>query len=162
MDAGDSVVCPGCGLVGGDRDGPTHPYMLSSPRCWSVYGELLATGPAGTLAVDAYAVQHPGRPERRAIQSVGAHLVSLCAAFERAWPAERASQLLRRAVDREPDWKWLDPEPPLGTVTVATVLGSEGWDGRSQMVQRWAEEMWHVYEAHHPLVRTWLDAVIGE
>ena len=62
--------CPGCGLVAGPAEGPTHAYIGASPGCWARYGELLAAGvppPApGQLAVDAYAVQHPGVAERRA------------------------------------------------------------------------------------------------
>ena len=30
------------------------------------------------LSVDTYAVQHPGVPERRSIQSVAVHLMCLC------------------------------------------------------------------------------------
>lgn len=160
-DADGTLTCPGCGLVGGPAEGPTHPYMLSSPRCWSLYGELLAVG-GGQLSIDSYAVQHPGVPESRSIQSVGVHLVSLCAAFERSWPHERATHLIHRAVDLNPGWQWLDPEPPLGTITVAEVVGENDLIARSEIVTSWAEEMWGVYEDHHSLVRQWLDAVLGE
>jgi hypothetical protein len=40
------------------------------------------------LAVDAYAVQHPGTTERRAVQSVAVHLISLYFVLERASPTE--------------------------------------------------------------------------
>ncbi|HVR33470.1 MAG TPA: DUF5946 family protein [Acidimicrobiia bacterium] len=152
-------MCDGCGLVG-DGAGPTHPYMLSSPECWARYGELLATGAAGQLGVDAYAVQHPGVPERRAVQSVGAHLVSLCAALERDWPPGRAIPLIRTAVDLDPGWVWLDPQLPLGTITVADVVAVDDWHGRSALVRSWAEEMWEAHASHHELVRSWLDTVL--
>jgi hypothetical protein len=155
-------MCEGCGLSGGSADGPTHPYILSSPHCWALYTELLATGAGGQLAVDAYSVQHPGIPERRSIQSVGAHLVSLCAAFEGGWPPHRAAQLLKKAVDLNPGWRWLDPEPPLGTITIADVIAVEDWADRTAVVERWAQEMWTEYEAHHDLVREWLATIIGE
>ena len=156
------AICPGCGLAGGPTDGPTHPYILSSPRCWARYTELLATGPGGQLAVDAYSVQHPGVPERRAIQSVGAHLVSLCAAFERDWPPARAISLVQRAVEHDPGWKWLDPEPPLGALTIDDVMAASEWADRSELVERWAFDMWMEYADHHDLVRKWLDAVLGD
>lgn len=147
--------CVGCGLVTPPWDGPTHPYMLSSPGCWSLYSELLATG-AGQAAVDAYAVQHPGVPERRATQSVAVHLVSLCAALERGWPPDRCTDLVRHAVDRPPvpRWPWLAPPPPVGTVTVFDVLLA---DARADAVARWSQDLWGAYDDHHATVRGWLD-----
>lgn len=153
------TICPGCGLTGGPEEGAIHPYMTSSPRCWTLYGELLATGPAGQLAVDSYAVQHPGRPERRAIQSVAVHLVSLCAAFERDWPVDLATDLIRHAVDNDPGWRWLAPEPPIGTIAVADVVAVE-WVERTPLITRWATDVWEAYADHHDQVRTWLDTVL--
>ncbi len=71
----DLVPCVGCHALVADTDGPTHPYFGASPGCWASYA-------AWPLAVDAYAVQHPGLPERRASQSVWVHLVSLCLIVE--------------------------------------------------------------------------------
>lgn len=156
-----TIVCPGCGLEGGPDDGPTHAYMLSSPRCWELYGELLATGPAGQLAVDAYAVQHPGIQERRAIQSVGAHLVSLCARFEHGWQPSQATQLLQRAVELNPGWKWLDPVTPVGTITVADVVSIAHPTERTETVEAWAEDVWDAYRDERDQVREWVSRVIG-
>ena len=156
----DDPICVGCGLVGGSPVGPTHPYMLSSPRCWEIYTELLATAPLGQKGIDAYAVQHPGVPERRAIQSVGAHLVSLCAAFERDWPADKAIDLVRRTVEHDPGWLWLDPVPPVGTVTVLDVAESPDLPSQLATVDRWARDVWDAYSSHHDIVRTWLDRVL--
>ena len=35
-------ACPGCGALLPVENGPTHPYMRSSPACWARYGEVLA------------------------------------------------------------------------------------------------------------------------
>jgi len=83
------TLCPGCGLLLPAADGPTHSYIGASAACWALYGQVLAIE-AGTyrqpawhrLTVDAYAVQHPGIPERRSIQSVCVHLISLCLMLE--------------------------------------------------------------------------------
>jgi hypothetical protein len=82
-------VCPGCGALLPVEDGPTHPYMSSSPAGWARYGEVLAREFGDPryfawhqLTVDAYAAQHPGVAERRAIQSVGLHLMTLCMVIE--------------------------------------------------------------------------------
>jgi Family of unknown function (DUF5946) len=36
------VPCLGCGALVPDSDGPgpTHAYMLASPGCWALYGEV--------------------------------------------------------------------------------------------------------------------------
>src|SRR4051794_36661796 len=76
-EARDLSACPGCGLVLPVRAGPTHAYVGASPACWSLYGQLptafgmTAIGAIiGRLALDTYAVQHPGRPGSRSMQSV--------------------------------------------------------------------------------------------
>jgi hypothetical protein len=79
------VRCPGCGAWVPDLDGPTHEYMLSAPGCWALFNEVavqqyeIASFDLRRLAVDAYAVQHPGTADRRAVQSVAVHLISLSA-----------------------------------------------------------------------------------
>lgn len=158
--------CPGCGVVVPPAEGPTHPYIGSSPGCWALFTELTATGagPAvpGQLLVDTYAIQHPGVPERRAVQSVCAHLISVCAALEHGWPAHRAPDLLRRALARQDawGWGWLDPPLPVGTVTVLDVV-SAGGSGGAEVARAWAVDVWQAYEVHHPLVRSWVDDLLG-
>ena len=79
------VRCPGCGALVPDVPGLPHPYIGASAGCWEIFGQILAKeyGDYGypitthQLTVDAYAVQHPGQPERRSIQSVNSHLISL-------------------------------------------------------------------------------------
>jgi Family of unknown function (DUF5946) len=79
------TVCPGCRLLLPGVDMPAHLYMTCSSACWARYGDLLAVQYASPqrmafhqLVVDSYAVQHPGGDDRRAIQSVGIHLMTLC------------------------------------------------------------------------------------
>lgn len=148
-------ACPGCGLVAEPAEGPTHAYIGASPGCWARYTELLAQGIGGMAVADTYAVQHPGVPGRRAIQSVCLHLISLCAALEHGWPARGGPGLLRRALAHPPYWRWLDAELPLGTITVADVLSVQP-DARDLRVQAWAQDLWAAYGAHHDTVRRWL------
>jgi hypothetical protein len=148
-----SVACPGCGLRTEVAEGPTHAYIGASAGCWARYGELLAHGIGGQLAVDTYAVQHPGVEQRRAGQSVAVHLMSICAALERGSPAHRAVPLIRRALASRPAWPWLPLETPVGSVTVVDVL-----DGSSS-VDDWARDVWGAWQVHHQTVRAWLDAV---
>jgi hypothetical protein len=82
--------CLSCKVLVPAIEGPTHEYILSVPGCWQLYGEILAKeympenydADLHRITVDAYAAQHPGIPNRRAIQSVNVHLISLFAIFE--------------------------------------------------------------------------------
>jgi len=145
-------------------DGPTHAYIGASPGCWALFGELSVAGltgvPSGFLAVDTYAVQHPGRPERRALQSVAVHLITLCALLERGWPADRAIDLRRTVVDApfEP-WPRLAVEEPVGMLTVADVLAAD-LPARDERVRAWAQDVWEAYGTHHDRVRAWVDLAL--
>src|SRR5919107_2005544 len=111
--------------------------------------EPLGPQVSGRLLGDAYAVQHPGVPERRAIQSVCVHLILLCATLERDWPPDRAVQLRRRALARPPvAWRWLDPDLPLGTLTVASVAAADGVDDRARRLAPRGGGGWSSLEAH--------------
>jgi hypothetical protein len=161
----DAEPCPGCGLVRPPREGPTHPYIGASPGCWAAFTQLIGQGlgsaSSGQLVTDTYAAQHPGVPERRAIQSVGVHLVLLCATLERDWPADRAVQLRRRAIDQlRPHWRWLDVPSPLGSVTVMHVLSAPEAQERGHRVLLWARDVWAAYAPHQALVRDWLDELL--
>jgi hypothetical protein len=150
--------------VAGPSDGPTHPYIGASPGCWAVFGELTVAGlagvPSGHLAVDTYAVQHPGLPERRALQSVAVHLITLCALLERDWPPEQAIALRRQVVDAPPEpWPHLPVAWPVGTVTVADVLAAPR-PARAGRVRDWTEGVWAAYADHHERVRHWVDLAL--
>ncbi len=165
----DPVVidpCPGCGLVVGPIDGPRHPYIGSSPGCWSLHIELMTSlKPAdraiGQLAGDTYAVQHPGIPERRAVQSVCVHLISLGAQLERGWPAAKAPDLVNRAIGHPDWWVWLDPPTPLGSIRVDQVVAATDSVERDRLVHAWADDLWRAYEPHHRQVLQWIDTLLG-
>ena len=72
------------------ESGPAHPYMLGSAACWRGYGELLAAQYSDPgrmrfhqVVVDAFAAQHPGGDDPRAVQSVAIHLMTLALFLER-------------------------------------------------------------------------------
>lgn len=157
-------ACFGCGAVVPTIEGPTHDYMLSSPGCWAIYGEVLAReyqNPAymarHRLTVDAYAVQHPGEPVAAARRSVLFHLISLCAVFERDTSLARATALLQRlgALGLDPDW--LEPPRHRGDITVLNVFEAEGPEAHFKAVEGWARAAWEAWSPHHAHVRSWVD-----
>jgi hypothetical protein len=154
--------CPGCGLELPRSDGPTHPYLGASAACWALYGELLAdqyaaydAGPH-RMSVDAYAVQHPGVPERRSIRSVALHLVRLCLMLERGVDGEDAARLMVVVGERVPGLEWLEPPMPNGSITVREVLSGDA------DVEGWARDVWGAWAAHQDTVRGWISRALPE
>ena len=137
-------LCPGCGLVLPLHGGPTHAYVGASPGCWWLYCQVLQAvrfAGVGTivrrLVLDTYALQHPGTPEMRSVQSVAIHAMGLCVLLERGAEERRVVPVLGfRRTRKAPSLYWLDPPCPNGTV------------GRQRMGR---------LEPHHNTIRDWLD-----
>ena len=159
--------CFGCGAAVPVVDGPVHAYMLAAPGCWALYGSVLewryATGAARNAElsqwlVDAYAAQHATNIERRNRQSVALHLISLCAAFEHAMPAEDRRRLIGHLAHRE--YPALHPPVTSFAITIRDVAGAADRD-RPDVVQQWARTTWDAWATHHQPVRAWLADAIG-
>lgn len=158
------VACPGCGLRLPSSNGPTHAYVGASPACWELYQRVSAgRDPSDSsarlrrLVEDAYAVQHPGSADRRALQSVAVHLMGLCVLLERAGEDRRLTPVLGRMPPRRTlDLHWLAPPRPNGRLTIADVVASGPGHGPS--VEAWAKSVWGAWKPHHATVRGWLDS----
>jgi hypothetical protein len=157
----DVERCPGCGVELPPFAGPVHRYMESSPSCWAAYGEILAREyndpafmAAHRLTVDAYAVQHPGRPLPQSIQSVGVHLISLYVVLEEQLSHRAATQLMQRSADRM-HFVWLEPPPDRGERNVTTAVAARSPDEHVRAVQSWAQSVWQAWSQHHSQVRAW-------
>jgi hypothetical protein len=156
-------TCPGCGLaLPPQPEAPKHPYIGASAECWALYGELLAREfqhPAyfrvHQLTVDTYAVQHPGSPERRSIQSVGLHLMTLCLIVEDGVDPLDGPALHKRFV-RRPAFRWLAPPRPNGHLTVADALRSRNPEEHAKAARGWGEDVWESWAPHHRTVRGWI------
>ena len=97
--------------------------MLSAPGCWELYSRLTSGRyPRTQLAVDAYAVQHPGVPGPQASQSVCVHLLNLCRVLERGGAVENGPRFLQGLTHR--DYPWLTPPAPAYRVTVVDLVAA--------------------------------------
>ena len=153
--------CPGCGELLLAIDGPLHSYVGASSACWTRFADISATLPGGgtplrRLVIDAYMVQHPGLPERRAIQSVGLHLVALHLVLERGLAPDRLSAALQRVLVTPPAWRWLDPPSPNGPLSIGDVSAAAG-DGRElgPVIDAYVEGIWAAWKVHHGVVVAW-------
>lgn len=152
--------CFSCGALVRDIDGPTHSYMDSSPGCWELYCEVLARAYSPEyrdphilqVAVDAFACQHPGKPERRAIQSVNGHLVSLYLFYEKKTVSKQASSAVKHLVEDEntvTGFTWLEPPSFKDSLTVADVLRAKSASEHKKLVNDWGESVWNVWKVKH-------------
>lgn len=115
------------------------------------YGRIHGT------TVDAYAVQHPGVPERRSIRSVALHLIRLLLVIERREEQARATELMARVARSRVTFEWLEPPTPNGTRTVEDVRAAQGPEGHVAIVEAWAEGLWASWNPHHARVKGWLE-----
>lgn len=165
LEARGLSACPGCGLALPLHAGPTHAYVGASPACWSLYGQLptaFGTTPVGDtvrrLALDTYALQHPGTPQMRSVQSVAVHAMGLCVLLERGAEERRITPVLgRRPTRRAPALHWLEPPRPNGTLTVRSALDADEAESYATAVETWAADVWAAWEPHHQTIRRWLD-----
>src|SRR5262245_33803894 len=118
-----TVRCPGCGAAVPDLPGTPHPYLGAVTGCWEIFGEVLAREyvdygyPRTTnrLTTDTYAVQHPGEPSRRSIQSVNGHLVGLHLVLERGLEGGVATRVMGAVLGHPEKLTWLVPPEPNGS-----------------------------------------------
>ena len=165
-EAQELIPCVGCGALVPDVDGPTFRVPgAASSGCWAVYGEVLArefgeyANPAANhLTADAYAVQYPGRPTPQTIQSVTAHLISLCLVLKRGVGPSSATEGVRRAIQRfKGSFVWLERPASLGAITVADVVQAIDLADHVNRVERWANAAWNAWSAHHATIHGWVD-----
>lgn len=169
MPGADSSACPGCKVVLPGFIGPTHEYMEASPACWDMFSRVLAReysdpqyGAAHRLTVDSYAAQHPGKQERRAIQSVNLHLVSLHLMLDRLLAGEFATRVLGLMTQRlKEEFVWLAPPASLGDLTVADVAKANSAEDHIGKVTAWANSVWRAWQPHHPAITKLADRALS-
>jgi hypothetical protein len=156
-------VCKDCGVALPSREGPTHPYLGASASCWALYGDVLAREYSDPhymrvhrLTVDAYAAQHPGKPERRSIQSVWVHLTGLFLVLEKRLPDHNVRRVMSLIAKGAGRLHWLEPPTRYGC-TVRDVSRARDAAAHAELVRQWAEDVWHAWGANHAAVRSFAE-----
>ena len=164
---GKQTRCRGCRAVVPALEGPTDPYFGASPGCWAIYGEVLAREygeyrfpPVHRMTLDSYALQHPGRPSRKAIHSISIHLTSLYFMIETGLDTEQATSAVRRLLRQLEAFHWLEPPSSFGHLTVLDVHETAGLADHSRTVREWAGSVWEAWSPHHDTVRAWAAPVM--
>lgn len=168
-DSSDYIPCFSCGANCLNVDGETHEYMLSSAGCWMMFGEVLAREyedmryfRVHQLTVDAYACQHPGKNERRSINSVAIHLCSLYARLELGIAHRESIQLRKKLSEKQKTdslFQWLEPPENMGALTVEYVWKATTPDEHCKRVQEWAASTWVAWQNHHQPIKNWIHEI---
>lgn len=148
-------------------DGPTHEYIEAVPGCWVTYCQILTKEyenysdlqDTHRLTVDTYAVQHPGKPSRKSIQSVWGHLVSLYYMLEQKTDGKTARQKLNDVVENKRRLEWLEPPSFQGTMTVANVVVAKNITEHNKLVKLWAKSVWDAWYSRN---KDKIDAAVNE
>lgn len=161
-----TVRCYGCKARVPDIDGAVHKYLGAPAGCWALYTEVLAREYSDmrymavhNLTVDAYSVQHPGEPERRTIQSVAVHLMSLCLQLNQGYDAIQAAKIKSAATEISDQFVWLAPPEDMGAITIVDIHAVEDAEQHRALVKRWAQSAWDAWRKHHTTIRTWIDLI---
>lgn len=160
--------CPGCSIELEQVDMPTHAYIGASPSCWALHNELTVKQYEGFGAVtpirtiDAYCVQHPGIPERRAIQSVNLHLAMLYLQLEKGYDGARVNRALQRLLRGAHPFEWLEPPEPNGTLTIADVLKAETPEEQAAAIEAYAHDIWRAWQPHRAVALRWAKFAEGQ
>ncbi len=147
---------------------PTHAYIGATAGCWALYNELHAKQYAGFGAmtpirvIDAYCVQHHGKPERRAIQSVNAHLVALYLQLEKGFMEAQVNVSLQRVLKFADEFAWLEPPTPNGTLMMADVLRAVTPEEQANAIENYARDVWKAWQVHRAIVERWAEKVEGK
>lgn len=160
------IVCHGCGALVENSPGQPHEYIGASQGCWNIYTEILAREygaynypqPTHRLTVDTYAIQHPGQPNRKSIQSVNIHLISLYLIFEMNMTGKETTQKMTEILSDKISFNWLEPPIRNGYMTVKNVLGSKNQIEHEQRVLAWSKSVWGCwYEIHGITIKNIVD-----
>lgn len=143
--------------------GILHRYLGANAGSWEIYGSVLARqynqfgypDPTHRLTVDTWAVQHPGKPARRAIQSVAVHLISLYLVPEHGLSGAQAKRAVAQLLAQADRFAWLDPPNPNGNLTISHVFAAGDFAEHCRLVEGWAWDIWNAWSAQHNQVNDW-------
>lgn len=157
MSVDKKIVCFACGAQVPEMKGPTHPYMLSAPGCWYLYGEILAKEYTPTfydskihgITVDSYAVTHSGdKKDPRALRSVNIHLIRLYYTYSVSTDDDALLQIITNAANDEKlqkEFQWLKPPSFIATLHITDLLNTSTPQEHKMLVNKWGKSVWTVW-----------------
>lgn len=164
------IECYGCGALVTNSNEPRHAYIGSDSGCWEIFCEVLAKEymnyndlwKSHRLTVDTYAAQHPGKPERKAIQSVYIHLSRLYLQLEKGVSGKQANDFMKNVGQYKHEYHELNAPDFSGVLTVTDVAKAADMAEHKLLVEKWAKGVWDAWSEHHNEIKAFADKVLEE
>jgi hypothetical protein len=103
--------------------------------------------------VDAYAAQHPGKPDPRATSSVYLHLMALYLLIEKNKTSTEATQAMQRVTRvQKAQMTWLPIPQNLGAITVIDIIQATTAHSHDSLVKQWAQSVWRAWSDQHAAI----------
>ena len=169
----DYIKCFSCGALSLKIEGDCHEYMLASSGCYEMFKEVLEKeysdftyAKAHHYTVDAYAIQHPGEiTNRKAINSVGTHLMSLYFLFNKELNLDKAAQVKMEFAQFNKSKTLIKPlESPeeFKGLTVFDVWNNDNPHEHFELCKNWAYDAWMSWGKHHETIDNWAQIFVRE
>jgi len=160
------IACFSCGAKSLNIEGNCHNYMLASPACYEMFCEVLAQeysnfmySKAHHYTVDAYALQHPGKPTNpQAINSVGTHLISLYFLFEKGYELSKAASIKMEFAQFNKSnniIKSLKRPKKFEGLTIYDIWDNTDPEKHFALCKEWALSTWQAWAEHHKTIEQW-------
>lgn len=167
------IKCFSCGAKSMNFEGDCHEYMLASPGCYEMFNEVLEReysdfvyAKAHHYTVDAYATQHPGEVvNKKAINSVGIHLISLYFLFEKELELEKAAEIKMKFAQFNKSKgivKLLERPEKFNGLTIYDIWNNETPAKHFELCQKWAIDSWNSWKTQHRIIEDWANIFIKE
>lgn len=95
---------------------------------------------------------------KKAVNSVGIHLVSLYFLFEKKYEFTKSAQIKMEFAQFNKEHKVIKPiEPPVKFegLTVFDIWDNEDPDNHFELCKKWAEDAWKSWSSHHETIEKW-------
>lgn len=164
------IKCYGCGASVTNSNGPKHAYIGSDSGCWEIFCEVLAKEytnynelwQSHRLTVDTYAAQHPGKAERKAIQSVYIHLSRLYLQIEKGMSGKQANDFMKNVGQYKHEYRLLNAPDFSEVMKITDVATAKDMDEHRLFVEEWAKGVWNAWSEHHNEIKAFADKVLAE
>ncbi len=154
-------------------EGDCHQYMLAAAGCYEMFTEVLEKeysdlvyAKAHHYTVDAYAAQHPGEiTNKKAVNSIGIHLISLYFLFEKEFKVEKAAKIKMEFAQFNKSKiivKPLERPERFSGLTIYDVWDNENPIKHFELCKKWAYDSWKSWEKHHGIIENWANMFIKE
>jgi hypothetical protein len=153
-----TTICPGCGLVLPQLDGPLLVGYNASAECIALFSQLSAyTNSLGDAefshqhVVDAYGAQHVGVSTKKVVPTMT--LVGLYLMLEHGYTGKQVQRAHMAIADQTKDWPDFNRPTDLASMTILDVLKVPDAQ-KNEILHTWCKAVWESWKSEREKVIT--------